>query len=55
MFYVVIANYYGTTESVEVFETKKEAMKYMESLDEDLYMVILRNDEVSAPAFREVV
>ena len=53
MFYVVCANVYGTSEKVEKFNTKPEALAYIETLPEDIYMVILRNDSQSFSALRE--
>ena len=44
MFYVLCANAYGTSEVVKKFDTRPEALSYIESLPEDIYMVILRND-----------
>ena len=52
MFYVVCANAYGTSETVEKFDTRPEALAYIESLPEDIYMVILRNDSQGIKTFK---
>ena len=43
-YYVVCSNCYGASERVEHFASKAEALKFIESLPDDYYMVILRND-----------
>lgn len=54
-FYVVQVDVYGASREVVGFDTKKEALDYMESLPEDIYMVILRNDAESFKQRKNIV
>ena len=44
MYYVIISDFYGAARRVEHFDTRAEAIKFIESLDDTQYMVTLRND-----------
>ena len=49
MYYVLIVDVRGATNQVEHFNTREEALNYMESLPDIHYMVVLRNDKLSMP------
>ena len=46
MYYVLFVNVWGTTEHVESFNTREEAIDYIAKSEDNNYMVILRNDNL---------
>lgn len=52
MYYVLLVDTFGTTKHVEKFATRPEAVEYIANLPDDYYMVILRNDNLSAKTLR---
>lgn len=45
MYYVILTDCYGIDRQVEKFKSREEALKYIESLPDENYMVVLRNDK----------
>lgn len=46
MYYVLFVNVCGTTEHVESFNTREEAVDYISKSEDNNYMVVLRNDDL---------